>query len=174
MAGKAGAAAGKAAIKAAKSADSAISKLSEVISDKINEAMEDKTSDIFDSDEGSDDEGGKAVKDIADGMNLDKDDIFEEKTDDNTLIVCSYTGIRGIKMSVVEPQVELTQNDTDAVTITLSRPLTKKEKMYMSPVVTVEDGILKVKQENKSRAFSFINNIGNAPPHILCKGSCKI
>lgn len=163
MAGKAGAAAGKAAIKAAKSADSAISKLSEVISDKINEAMEDKTSDIFDSDEGSDDEGGKAVKDIADGMNLDKDDIFEEKTDDNTLIVCSYNGIRGIKMSVVEPHVELTQSDTDAVTITLSRPLTKKEKMYMSPVVTVEDGILKVKQENKSRAFAFLNNIGNAP-----------
>lgn len=163
MAGKAGVAAGKAAIKAAKSADSAISKLSEVISDKINEAMEDKTSDIFDSDEGSDDEGGKAAKDIIDGMNLDKDDIFEEKTDDNTLIVCSYTGIRGIKMSVVEPHVELTQSDTDAVTITLSRPLTKKEKMYMSPVVTVEDGILKVKQENKSRAFSFLNNIGNAP-----------
>ena len=81
----------------------------------------------------------------------------------NPLIVCSYTGITGLKMSVVEPSVELNQGDTQAVTITMSRPLTKKEKMSMSPVVTVEDGVLKFKQENKNRAFSFISTASNEP-----------
>ena len=81
----------------------------------------------------------------------------------NPLMVCSYTGLRGLKMSVVEPNVELVQADTDAITITFSRPLTKKEKMYMNPIVSVEDGILKVKQENKNKAVSFIYNPVNEP-----------
>ena len=81
----------------------------------------------------------------------------------NPLMVCSYTGLRGLKMSVVEPNVELVQADTAAITIILSRPLTKKEKMYMNPIVSVEDGILKVKQENKNKAVSFIYNPVNEP-----------
>lgn len=32
----------------------------------------------------------------------------------NPLMVCSYTGLRGLKMSVVEPNVELVQADTAA------------------------------------------------------------
>lgn len=81
----------------------------------------------------------------------------------NPLMVCSYTGLRGLEMSVVEPNVELVQADTDAITIILSRPLTKKEKMYMNPIISVEDGILKVKQENKNKAVSFIYNPVNGP-----------
>jgi DUF4097 and DUF4098 domain-containing protein YvlB len=81
----------------------------------------------------------------------------------NPLMVCSYTGLRGLKMSVVEPNVELVQADTAAITIILSRPLTKKEKMYMNPIISVEDGILKVKQENKNKAVSFIYNPVNEP-----------
>lgn len=168
MAGKAGKAAGKAAIKAAKSADSAISRFSEVISDKINEAMEDKTEETVDEDSEADDtvdmnsevnDGKAKFEDIESFAENEESESDEE----NPLIVCSYTGIKGLKMNVVEAHVELTQADTDAVTITLSRPLTKKEKMYMNPVVTVEDGILKVKQENKNKTFSFIYNVGNNP-----------
>ena len=178
MAGKAGAAAGKAAIKAAKSADSAISRLSDVISDKINEAMTDKSADIFEIDEDEkadmdsmekentkDSESTNGMSNssgIVPGQLLKADD-FDEQDNMNPLIVCSYTGVTGLKMSVTESHVELTQGNTDAVTITMSRPLTKKERMYMSPVVTVEEGVLKFKQENKNKAFPFIYNIGNKP-----------
>ena len=168
MAGKAGKAAGKAAIKAAKSADSAISRFSEVISDKINEAMVDKTWEAVDEDSEADDtvdmncevNDGKAKFEDIEGFEQNE---VSEYGEVNPLIVCSYTGIKGLKMNVVEAHVELTQADTDDVTITLSRPLTKKEKMYMNPIVTVEDGLLKVKQENRNKTFSFIYNVGNNP-----------
>ena len=173
MAGKAGKAAGKAAIKAAKSADSAISKLSEVIVDKINEAVnkQDEDLDDFDEEQKFDDDfsvNGESGENNFEQTKEEKESSTSEGTESddygmNPLIVCSYTGITGLKMSVVEPNVELNQGDTQAVTITMSRPLTKKEKMSMSPVVTVEDGVLKFKQENKNRAFSFINTASNEP-----------
>lgn len=194
MAGKAGIAAGKAAIKAAKSADSAISRLSEVISDKISEVMSEITDDIAkeadnadkadNCDEGVGDTCDKSVEfdnvEVEEYTDVDvnNDNNINNNINNNTagtyaeneaagslnpLIVCSYAGIRGLKMNVVEPNVELTQADTDTITITLSRPLTKKEKMYMNPIVSVEDGILKVKQENKNKAFSFIYNPVNEP-----------
>lgn len=173
MAGKAGKAAGKAAMKAAKSADSAISKLSEVIADKINEAVnkQDEDSDDFDEEQKFDDDfsvNGESGENNFEQTKEEKESSTSEgaESDDygmNPLIVCSYTGITALKMSVVEPNVELNQGDTQAVTITMSRPLTKKEKMSMSPVVTVEDGVLKFKQENKNRVFSFINTASNEP-----------
>ena len=173
MAGKAGKAAGKAAIKAAKSADSAISKLSGVIVDKINEAVnkQDEYSDDFDEEQKFDDDfsvNGESGENNFEQTKEEKESSTSEGTENddygmNPLIVCSYTGITGLKMSVVEPSVELNQGDTQAVTITMSRPLTKKEKMSMSPVVTVEDGVLKFKQENKNRAFSFISTASNEP-----------
>lgn len=221
MAGKAGIAAGKAAIKAAKSADSAISRFSEVISDKLSEVMSDMSNDMTEnaaddntadsSNEGAEHTCDRAaefdnveVEEYADvdfskdnignnvnnnnNSNVINSDINNSNTNTNTinsnvndsnmnagtagntaldivnpLMVCSYTGLRGLKMSVVEPNVELVQADTDAITITFSRPLTKKEKMYMNPIVSVEDGILKVKQENKNKAVSFIYNPVNEP-----------
>ena len=168
MAGKAGKAAGKAAIKAAKSADSAISRFSEVISDTINEAIGNKTGDTADEEKETDEAADMHSEGDARETQFEDIESFAENEaaesgEANPLVVCSYTGIKGLKMSVVEAHVELTQADTDAVTITLSRPLTKKEKMYMSPVVTIEDGILKVKQENRNKTFSFIYNVGNKP-----------
>lgn len=167
MAGKAGKAAGKAAIKAAKSADSAISRFSEVISDTINEAIGNKTGDTADEEKETDEEDMYSEGAAGEAQFEDIESFAEneeaESEEANPLVVCSYTGIKGLKMSVVEAHAELTQADTDAVTITLSRPLTKKEKMYMSPVVTIEDGILKVKQENRNKTFSFIYNVGNKP-----------
>lgn len=221
MAGKAGIAAGKAAIKAAKSADSAISRLSEVISDKFSEVMSDISNDMTEnaaddntadsSNEGAEHTCDRAaqfdnveVEEYAD-IDFNKDNISNNVNNNNNsnvinrdinnsntinsnvndsnmnagtagayagntaldivnpLMVCSYTGLRGLKMSVVEPNVELVQADTAAITIILSRPLTKKEKMYMNPIISVEDGILKVKQENKNKAFSFIYNPVNEP-----------
>lgn len=168
-AGKAGKAAGKAAIKAAKSADSAISKLSEVIADKLNEAVnkQDEDSDEDYEEEFNDDFSGDEQNDGTFEQSNAEDDTANQYEDEdygmNPLIVCSYTGITGLKLSVVEPNVEINQADTQAVTITMSRPLTKKEKMSMSPVVTVEDGVLKFKQENKNRAFSFINTSSKEP-----------
>ena len=180
MAGKAGIAAGKAAIKAAKSADSAISRLSEVISDKLSEVMSDISNDMTENaaDDNTADSGNEGAEHTCDraaqfdnveveeciDVDFNKDNIGNTALDIvNPLMVCSYTGLRGLKMSVVEPNVELVQADADAITITLSRPLTKKEKMYMNPIVSVEDGILKVKQENKNKAFSFIYNPVNEP-----------
>lgn len=225
MAGKAGIAAGKAAIKAAKSADSAISRFSEVISDKLSEVMSDISNDMTenaadDNTADSSNEGAEhtcdrtaqfdnvEVEEYAD-IDFNKDNISNNVNNNNNsnnnsnvinrdinnsntinsnvndsnmnagtagayagntaldivnpLMVCSYTGLRGLKMSVVEPNVELVQADTAAITIILSRPLTKKEKMYMNPIISVEDGILKVKQENKNKAFSFIYNPVNEP-----------
>lgn len=221
MAGKAGIAAGKAAIKAAKSADSAISRFSEVISDKLSEVMSDISNDMTEnaaddntadsSNEGAEHTCDRAaqfdnveVEEYAD-IDFNKDNISNNVNNNNNsnvinrdinnsntinsnvndsnmnagtagayagntaldivnpLMVCSYTGLRGLKMSVVEPNVELVQADTAAITIILSRPLTKKEKMYMNPIVSVEDGILKVKQENKNKAVSFIYNPVNEP-----------
>lgn len=172
-AGKAGKAAGKVAMKAAKSADSAISKLSEVIADKINEAVnkQDEDSDDFDEEQKFDDDfsvNGESDENTFEQAQEEKESSTSEGAESedygmNPLIVCSYTGIRALKMSVVEPNVELNQGDTQAVTITMSRPLTKKEKMSMSPVVTIEDGVLKFKQENKNKAFSFISSASNEP-----------
>lgn len=189
MAGKAGIAAGKAAIKAAKSADSAISRLSEVISDKLSEVMSDISNDVAEeADNGNKSDNGNEGAERTFDKNVEFDNVEVEEDADvynnkgninaatagacdenealdivNPLIVCSYAGIRGLKMNVVEPNVELTQADTDIITVTLSRPLTKKEQMYMTPVVTVEDGVLKIKQENKNKASSFIYRSGNEP-----------
>ena len=195
MAGKAGIAAGKAAIKAAKSADSAISRFSEVISDKLSEVMSDISNDMTEnaaddntadsSNEGAEHTCDRAaqfdnveVEEYAD-IDFNKDNISNNVNNNNNsnvinrdinnsntinsnvndsnmnagtagayagntaldivnpLMVCSYTGLRGLKMSVVEPNVELVQADTAAITIIFSRPLTKKEKMYMNPIVSV-------------------------------------
>lgn len=134
--------AGRAAIKAAKSADSVISRFSEAVSDKLNEV-------IYDSREETDDD------DINYDGNMEVDST--QKTVNNSLTIYKCEGIRGIKMKVVDASVELVQANTDAGSITLSRPLTKKERMYMNPEITIDDdGILKVKQENKNKVFSFL------------------
>ena len=149
----AGKVAGKAAKKAVKGADEALNKLGEVINDKLN-GKDGSNVDVhinFGDDE-DDEDDDKVVYDYSDYVNPQDDEqdrtAYTGYTEGVKPIV--YTGIDTLKMELVYPAIEIRQGVSQELTVVMSRPLTQKERLYMNTVVSVEDGTLIIKQENKA------------------------
>lgn len=153
----AGKVAGKAARKAVKGADEAFNKLGEVITVKLN-GKEDSNVDVHINfgDEEDDEDDDKVVDDYSDYLNPhdDDDDDEADRTEDTAYTErvkpIVYTGIDTLKMELVYPAIEIRQGASEELTVTMSRPLTQKERLYMNTVVSVDGGTLTIKQENKA------------------------
>lgn len=149
----AGKVAGKAAKKAVKGADEALNKLGEVINDKLN-GKDGSNVDVhinFGDDE-DDEDDDKVAYDYSDYVNQQDDE--SDRTDytgyTEGVKPIVYTGIDTLKMELVYPSIEIRQGVSQELTVVMSRPLTQKERLYMNTVVSVEDGTLIIKQENKA------------------------
>ena len=153
--------AGKAAKKAVKGADEALSKLGEVINDKLN-GRDGSNVDFhfsFGDDEEDDYENANdASYDYNDCANPQYDGMNStENTFTEGVRPISYTGIENLKMELVYASVEIRQGASQETQLAMSRPLTPKEKLYTNITVSVEDGTLVVKQENKANTPFKVN-----------------
>ena len=99
----------------------AINRVGDYINKAINEAKDEEensnTTDSFTSAKDGDYTGID---------NSDADNIG------SNLVLASYEGIDSLKLELVDADIEVCQGNSDALTVTLSRPLTKKEKLYFN------------------------------------------
>lgn len=99
----------------------AINRVGDYINKAINEAKdEEENSDTTDSFTSAKDGDYTGID------NSDADNIG------SNLVLASYEGIDSLKLELVDADIEVCQGNSDALTVTLSRPLTKKEKLYFN------------------------------------------
>lgn len=147
--------AGRVAKSVAGSMGNAFSKLGDMIENAFNDGTS-KNKDSFDEEEG----------DVT-------EEAYGENDGLNPLVLGSYFGINKLSLGLVYADVEITQGESDQTVITMSRPLTKKEKMYLTTNISYKEGSLEISQNSKKGMNFGFSNMNPITYYVCLPAACE-